>query len=411
MVNVSSDFAPPFKLIAPYFIIGTIFYIFTVLLAFGFDISNANIQDSFILGWAHLFLLGFIIMIIFGAMAQLIPVILEVGHFSVEFYYIIYPLLFIGAILMALGFGYQVWMLPVGGTIVLIAMSIFLFETFLTILKVKKLTLIMKSVAIANLFLLFGIIVGIVMALGFSGAIEVNIYSLLKAHIFLVLFGYVGITIIALSMILIPMFGLSHNFSQTPFKVALTLISFGVILVVISSLIDIDLLKNIGYYFSILAIFIYIYQVYIIYKSRARKEHDIYAKSLVVAYFSLLISILMIFYYISFDIKEALHAGSWLALIGFLGFLIIGHLYKIVPFLVWFERFSPLVGKQKIPMLADMLPKKGVNFQFYFSFSGIIISTFGVLISYDEIFKIGISFLSVGSILLLSNLIYIIKYK
>ena len=68
-------------------------------------------------------------MIIFGAMAQLVPVVLEVGHFAVDLYYIIYPLLFIGTIFMAYGFLYSPTLLPYGGVIVLISLSIFIFET------------------------------------------------------------------------------------------------------------------------------------------------------------------------------------------------------------------------------------------------------------------------------------------
>ena len=33
-------------------------------------------------------------------------------------------------------------------------------------------------------------------------------------------------------------------------------------------------------------------------------------------------------------------------------------LYKIVPFLIWFHRFSTLVGKVKVPLLKDVLPEK-----------------------------------------------------
>ena len=61
----------------------------------------------------HLFLLGFVMMIIFGAMAQLIPVVLEVGHVVVEVYYVILPLLGIGTTMMILGF----WLAPVTLTV------------------------------------------------------------------------------------------------------------------------------------------------------------------------------------------------------------------------------------------------------------------------------------------------------
>ncbi len=138
MVAVSQDYAPPFKLIAPYFIIGVIFFLISSIVTLFIDVNTLIYMDSTVLSWVHLLLLGFMMMIIFGAMAQLIPVTLEVGHFSVEFYYIIWPLLLIGTILMTLGFSLYTSLLPYGGTVVLISMFIFLLETFLTIKKVEK---------------------------------------------------------------------------------------------------------------------------------------------------------------------------------------------------------------------------------------------------------------------------------
>ncbi len=105
MVNITREFAPPFKLIAPYFIIGTLFYLISNFLLFIIDVEQITTsQDLYIISWTHLFLLGFVMMIIFGAMAQLIPVVLEKGHFSIDFYYIIYPLLSFGILMMAYGF-------------------------------------------------------------------------------------------------------------------------------------------------------------------------------------------------------------------------------------------------------------------------------------------------------------------
>ena len=97
-------------------------------------------------------------MVIFGAMAQLVPVVLEVGHFAVELYYIIYPILLIGTILMGYGFLASPALLPYGGIVVLISLLIFVLETFLTISKVKKLNLVMMSVLLANTFLFLGLL-------------------------------------------------------------------------------------------------------------------------------------------------------------------------------------------------------------------------------------------------------------
>lgn len=408
---VSQDFAPPFKLIAPYFIIGAIFFVISVALLFGFDVSTLNSLDSMTLSWVHIFLLGFVMMVIFGAMAQLVPVVLEVGHFAVDLYYVIYPLLLIGTILMGYGFILSPALLPYGGIVVLVSLLIFVLETFLTINKVKKLNLVMTSVLLANTFLFLGLIFGILMALGYAGTIQVDIVSLLKAHIYLVLGGYVGITIMGMSLILLPMFWLSHSFSWKPVTYALWSMSIGVTLVMFSSITDIFLLEYSGYLLSIVALVLYFYQIYVIYKTRVRLDNDIYLHSLLFSYSSLALSIFLGVVYLFFPSPNLLLTIGWVVFLGYITFIITGHLYKIVPFLVWYQRFSPLIGKQKVPMLADMVPEFSAKFQFGFTSLGVVIGAFGIFFGSNDIFKVAISFLFVGSIFTIKDLMYMINFK
>jgi hypothetical protein len=408
---ISQDFAPPFKLIAPYFIIGVIFLCISSILLFWFDISTLNSFNNATLSWVHLFLLGFVMMVIFGAMAQLVPVVLEVGHFAVDLYYIIYPLLFIGTIFMAYGFLYSPTLLPYGGVIVLISLSIFIFETFLTIKKQKKLNLVMTSVLISNISLFLGLLFGILMALGYAGTIQIDILLLLKAHIYLVLFGYVGITVMGMSLILLPMFWLSHSFSWKSVTYALWMISIGVLSVMFSAIFDNNLLEIGGYILSMVALMLYFYQVYIIYKTRVRLDNDIYLHSLIVSYSSFVLSLILGVIYFMIPSQQLLLTIGWVLFFGYITFIIVGHLYKIVPFLVWYQRFSPLIGKQKVPMLADMVPIQSAKFQFVFTLSGVIICGIGIFISSDDIFKAGTSFLVVGTIFIIKDLMYMINFK
>jgi hypothetical protein len=410
-MNISQQFAPPFKLIAPYFIIGVLTLTISTFLLFDIDISSAHSLNNITLSWVHLFLLGFVMMIIFGAMAQLVPVVLEVGHFAVDLYYIIYPLLFVGTLLMAFGFYYYPSVLPYGGVIAFIAFFVFLLETFLTIIKVKKFNFVITSVLVANIFLFFGLIVGIVLALGYSGAIDIQVYQILKAHVYLVLIGFVCITIMGMSLVLLPMFWLSHSFSWIYVKTALVILSIGILLVVLSSFTNIVFFEYSGYLLTFLAFVLYFLQIFIIYKTRVRLEKDIYFKSMMFSYICLFFSIIMGIIYIFYQNENLLLSLSWLGIFGFITFIITGHLYKIIPFLVWYERFSPYVGKRKVPMLADMLPVKSANMQFIFSSLGVVIIAIGILAMDESIYKSGVSFLSVGAIFLLNDILYMIRFK
>jgi len=410
MFSISKDFAPPFKLISPYFIVGSLFYLLSVIFLFFFSAHNISILDAKVLGFVHLFLLGFVMMVIFGAMAQLVPVVLEVGHFGVELFYAIWPLLGIGTILMTFGFSYPL-LLPFGGVVVLIAMMIFVMEIFLTIKKVKKLNLVMTSMLKANIFLFFGVIFGLVMALGYAGIISVDINSLLRSHVFLVIVGYVIVTIMGLSVVLLPMFGLSHGFSMKPLENALKIVSLAVFTVVFSSFFEYKVLEYIGYMLAAAGLFVYFYFIKTIYKTRARKEIDIYAKSLIFSYFCLITSLLFGLLYLIMGYEPLLLSSGWIMFFGFFAFAITGHIYKIIPFLVWFERFSPLVGKQKVPMLADMLPPKSSSAQFVFSAVGVVVVALALVFQNDIFIKAGASFLLMGTLAFVRSVFYMINYR
>ena len=399
MTPISRDFAPPLSLIAPFFRYGVIFYLLSMMALLFFE-PTFSYQQMDVAGWVHLFLLGFVMMIIFGAMAQLVPVVLEVGHVVVDVYYVILPLLGFGATIMVVGFWLMPALLPYGGLLVLVAMLIFAFENIATLKKTEIRTLTVDTVAWSNGYLLLGILTGFAIALGLSGDLGINVSLMLKAHVYAVLGGYVVLTIIGLSLILIPMFSLAHGFDEKAINMAFKLVITGVGIVFIGALIGQEWLMMIGYAVNTVGIFFYMWQIYIIAKLTVRKELDVWAKSIIFAFVSLILSIVLGLLYFVTDVESMLHASVWFLLLGFISSFITGHLYKIVPFLVWFERFAPLVGKEKVPMLHEMYSKEGASIMFGFTAAGVMLGGFGLLFESDTLFKAGGSFLFTGAIFL-----------
>jgi len=410
MLAIGKDFAPPLKLIAPYFKIGVSFYLVAMVALLNFS-ATFTFQEMAVAGWVHLFLLGFVMVIIFGAMAQLIPVVLEVGHAIVDLYYVILPLLGVGTIGMVLGFWVEPTLLPYGGLLVLISMIIFAIEAFATLKKTENRTLTVKTVAVSNGFLLLGILTGFAIALGLSGVVAIDVESMLKAHVYAVLGGFVLLTIMGLSLTLIPMFSLAHGFDETPIKRGFNLVTIGVAIVFFGALLSFQILQWLGYITTLAGVLFYMQQIYIIYKLTVRKELDIWAKSMLFSFSSLGLSIFL--GVISFlpEISESwLHSSVWFFMLGFIGFIINGHLYKIVPFLVWFERFSPLVGKEKVPMLHEMYPKEQATMMFWYSSIGTLFGGIGLLVENDFLFKAGVTLMIVGAVFLYMSMSKMLGY-
>ncbi len=408
-MNVTRDFAPPFSLIAPFFLIGAIFYFLSMLGLFSLS-SSASFLDMATIGWVHLFLLGFVMMVIFGAMAQLVPVVIEVGHAAVDFFYIIWPMLTLGTILMVSGFAFAPALLPYGGLIVLISMVIFAADLFATLRLGERKTIVVSAVKASNIFLLLGILSGFIMALSFGGMIDIDPNHWLKAHVYAVFGGYVMLTIMGLSMVLLPMFGLSHGFDDKPMLWAYRLMVVGVSLVMIGSLLSIGFIEVLGILAVIGSVLSYFYQGYLMKKARARKENDVWVKSLNFAFITLVIALVEAIIYLLGGSERFVMSAGWFLMMGFVGFLITSHLYKIIPFLVWFERYAPLVGKQKVPMLNDMIPLREANMQMYVTATGTSLVGVAILFGSDTLFSTGVSILVIGGAFLLYSVYAMMQY-
>ncbi len=408
-MNVTRDFAPPFTLIAPFFLIGTLFYVISMIALFALG-SEVSFADMGTIGWVHLYLLGFVMMIIFGAMAQLVPVVIEVGHAAVDFFYIIWPMLTVGTVLMVAGFAFSPALLPYGGMIVLLSMVIFAADLFATLKRGEHKSIVVSSMKASNIFLLLGILSGFVMALSFGGVVEIDPMHWLKAHVFAVFGGYVLLTIMGLSMVLLPMFGLSHGFNDKPMLWAYRFMVSGVSAVMIGSLIGLEWLETIGILVVIASVVTYFYQIYLIKKTRARKENDIWVKSLAFAFFTLAIALFESVVYLLGGSESWIMSAGWFLMMGFVGFLITSHLYKIIPFLVWFERYAPLVGKQKVPMLNEMVPLRAANAQMVSTATGVMLVGIALLFGSDSLFYSGVSVLVVGAVYLLYSVYTMMQY-
>ncbi|WP_373000856.1 hypothetical protein [Sulfurimonas sp.] len=397
-MNVSPDFSPSIKIMRPYFMLSGFFYLLSMIWLF-FINPQSTLDDLHIIAWVHIYMLGFVMMSIFSAMAQLGPVVVETKHYNVNVFKYIWIFLTLGLILMVAGFYINMKILTIGGFFVLIAMSIYAVEFFLTLKRARRKTSITNAMKMSSLFLLIGIISGLIMASGFNGYIDIAPHSILKTHTFGLVVGFVILLIMGISIILVPMFGYSKRISDNEFSNSFYTLSFAVVTMLLSPLFLTIYLEYLAYALSVLAILLYFYQLFKMTSSRKRVVHDIWARSMYVGFSSFIISFLLLVSYIFTNDVLILKLAMWIMLIGFFGFLIIGNFYKIIPFLIWFQIYSPLIEEQEVPMLHELIPKKLTDLQFIFSSIGLGVSALGMLISTYSIFYTGTIFLIIGGIL------------
>lgn len=414
-VSLATEMAPPFVLVAHYFIAGIVFLSLSgIALLFMSDDITGYIISSSLAAFSHLYLLGFVMMVIFGAMYQLLPVVLEAPIFSKDFAYVQFYMYLVGFVMMVSGFSFSELhlLIPYGAVITYLSMLIFCFNVFLTFFRLQNITLVSKFLLIGTIFLLISVSLGLLIGLSLGHGLAIDIDVLVKAHIIGTLGGFVLMIVMGVSMVLIPMFSLSHGFNEKWIHAALYLHSMGTALCMVA------LIAKFPFWMHILAIGLIVagigcfcVQIAIIFKQRVRKQNDYWVKNVLFALVCLIASVgSCLWYFISGHTTMGILSGV-LFFFGFLLSFIVGHVYKILPFLIWYEKFSPLVGKQKVPLLHQMIHTKAADIQTWLLFISVLVLSGGVLLQYQVLFGFGSVLLLLSLLLVAFNALYAFNYK
>lgn len=409
-MNVSPGFSLPLRLVAPYFVAAAVFNIFSMSFLF-FLQSDIGLRDFRVIGWVHAYMLGFVMMSMIGAMAQLSVVVAEVYHRYPKVFAWIGPLLSTGTAVLVMGFVYNPFWLGIGGGLIFLALAIFAFNLFMTLRSSRRRTAVTRSMQWSTLFLSAGLGIGIVMALGYGGVISIDPTQWRMAHIFAVFGGYVMINIMGVSTVLLPMFGACNRVNDDDYGISFYTMILAVGMMLFASVVQIEMLEYVALLLGIGSVMYYMFQVYRIFTSKKRGYSDIWERSVVVAFIALTFSVGSGIYGIVSGSEKAQMISFWFLTVGFIGFLITAHLYKIVPFLVWFERYAPYVDEREVPMLHQLLPTQWANIQWGFSVTGSV--TIAVAMGSDSsvLWHTGAMLLVFSGVVLLAILIKVLGDK
>lgn len=402
--TLATKLSPPFDLILRYFISALIFYlIFFIYLLESYQILEGYFLTFKVIFLVHMFFLGFVLNTMFGAMYQLIPVALEKPIFSIflaKFQFFIYEP---GVILMLLGFyDNNIYCLTIGSFLVFMSILTFIFNFFMSLKTLKPSNIAAKFLIVSNIMLLFGAVIGLTMVLNMMFSfMPMDYLSLVFMHVIFMVFGFVFMSIMGLSNVLLPMFSLAHKYNDKFINMSFYVSLIGVF--GFEVLFKFYIAKIFFLAFIFTGVCLYLIQVYDIYIHKPKGRDDLYIKGM--------------FYsnvFIIFSFMAMLYSPIMFAIILTLGFFqmfILSNLYKIVPFLIWFHRFSPLVGKRKVPMLSEMMPGKIPKIQFIFSSVGLLVMVFSIILKTKILYFLGSFFLLIGALLFIFNIIYALRLK
>jgi hypothetical protein len=317
--------------------------------------------NQYVIAATHLFVLGWIASVIMGAMYQLVPVALETRLHSerlARWHYVLHVTGFVGIVAM-----FRIWdMKQVGhfGSLLAIGVGLFVYNLARTLARLPRWNVVAAGIAASLGWLSLTILAGLYLAAAKCWSFSpFSPLAQMHAHAHLGGLGFFVMMIVAVSYKLVPMFALSEVQNRRRAGWSIVLLNAGLAGVFATILLS-SPWKIMPALVVLGGLVTYGREVVAILRARKRRTLDWGLKYFLTAV-ALLVPVSGMGIVLAWPGLPATafttqleNVYGFLALIGVVTFAILGMLYKIVPFLVWYASYSKAIGRNKVPSLADL---------------------------------------------------------
>jgi hypothetical protein len=325
--------------------------------------------DSIII--THALTIGFLSFIMLGSLTQMLPVLAGVVIPKVNIVTkVSYSLLVLGTLSMLFGLSTNSSIFNIMAILELgVGFLLLVSVISLAVSKVENFTPTVKAMATSLFFVFFVVIMGLFLLFTY-----VNIdFSYLRplianVHSVWAIFGFAGILIIGVSFQVLPMFYVAPKFKQFCKKKVVWLISIGLFIWLVLNIFydSYSLIAKVW-----IALFFWAFAT-TVWKKLSNRRRPISDTTVwywrASSIFLTLGSFLWIFdeyFKNEYIVMVAILIGG-----GFIMSIMLGMLYKVIPFLVWFHLNG--MGYMKIPTINEMINKKLAKTQFVLFIASLI---------------------------------------
>ncbi|WP_226376957.1 hypothetical protein [Oceanobacillus halotolerans] len=309
---------------------------------------------------AHFLLLGWAVMIVMGAMYQLVPVAFLTPIWNETFGFIQFGVTAVGITAFSILLGFKPDSAIYGGMLAILGVLMFLFQMLKTILSQQTKNTMTYFVvgALVSFFITIGFGFLLAWNLAYGGIASHN--TILYSHIVMGVAGWFTLLIFGFSYKLVPMFSLSHGFSMKFAKPAFFSYIAGLLVLISGFWLVASFIQTIGWLVLLVGFSLFVLDIKEILTKRLKKKLDKPFTFALLAIANGLVIHVLAFLLSLFNNANA-KLWSWLIFLyvmTWIIFSILGYLNKIVPFLWWTHKYSDKVGKTKVPMLKEMINEK-----------------------------------------------------
>ncbi len=362
----------------------------------------------------HLFTLGFVSMSIFGALYQFLPVAVGEAIRSERLAHATFAIYVTGVPTLVVGLALHLPLVRWGAVLVALAFALFAANLALTLVRAKSRDLTYWALSGAAFFLVVTLSFGLLLAFNLTGrffAPEARV-DVLVAHVHVALVGWVMLVMVGVGNRLLPMFMLSHGHRETYSQLAVPSLFAGCLLLTLSTLLAVAALRIVGFSLVALGVLLFLAQAVEFYRHRKKGKLDPGMRLAVTGLFGLLVALVLgPIAWASGGSLSLVTAYVFVLLVGSISLFICGYYFKIVPFIVWNQRFRDLIGRRKVPGVAELYSAKVATAVLVALFVGVVVTALAILVASPTLVHVGVTSLLVGALLEAQQLIRVARTK
>ena len=347
------------------------------LMAAGYGYPAAPVESARTLVVVHVTAIGWLSLLMCGALLQFVPVLINRPLFSNALSLPTLLCLVSGLGALLLGF---LWLdgqiepvLPyfvIAGLLLGLGFALVLWNLGRTIATCRPLPVPARFVSVGLASVAFTAMLGIVFALVRGGMVD-NPYLVdltvqgVPLHAVAGLGGWLTFCAVGVSYRLFAMFMLAPELERRGTRAALHLGACALVIAVPGGMAavwmgwNLDAVLAAAATAGLGALGFYGRDVLHLYRARKRRVIELNTRMAVLAFASLALTVLLAIVLFAFGaLQEHAAVVVFLAAFGWLSGLGLAKLYKIVPFMTWLECYGPVLGKKATPRVQDLVVEK-----------------------------------------------------
>ncbi|NVB82564.1 MAG: hypothetical protein HOV81_29560 [Kofleriaceae bacterium] len=361
--QVAEAQAPPLILPGEHFTAALAFFALgaTGLVAIAPELAVGAFFVPRVVAVVHLFTLGWIMLSIFGALCQFLPVAIGRGLRWPALAHVTFSLQILGAAGFVVGLAIgRSSSIVIGASALSAAFVLFALHLGVTLASVRERSVTWWALAGATVFLVVTPLYGLALQLNVIDGLGVHRFHVVAVHAHVAIVGIVLLVIVGVAHRLIPMFLLSHGANERPawVAVALLFVGAGLLALPVGGL-RVDVVGGVVAAAGVIA---FVIQAIAFFRHRKRRALDPGMRLAAAGLLGLLAAVTIAPVAFSRGLGDIrLLTTYFIVLLGAITLFVAGHYYKIVPFLVWYHRFGPLVGVRKVPKVAELFSERAAS--------------------------------------------------